>query len=640
MSVGETPVRFRRWRIYAGPRAERTRDWPGRMRGARLSVIETPETPVAVLGPDAWVTSMCVSAASLDDLRGLLDHQAAITMVRKLTVYVENWRIPQSSWSGRLGPIPHLLRHETAMPRANQGRAAVSIELRWSAPLRKLIAAVLPVFASVRPLPRPASADITVQEVAPPWVGAAANVAVVSGELPTSDDIRPHDIVLSADGVALPASDAAELPPAHLYGTVIQAGVSGAAGSVLVDVEHSASIRRYGPFGPRAGQAELVFDDDRWQITGAAGPLVTGRLGQARLTENAIEALAGTGLVTCYKAPCGHPAQEAAVLVKLAMAGVLVHAPDLMAPVADQLADELRTLVMADLPRPGAPEFDWEVHTVRQRRAALRHHATAFGLPRLAGAVFPALASPPPVSVLLVTRRLDHVADALDAIERQTYPDLEIVVCLHGIVPTPALRERLARVTRPVELVTIPPEWRFGFGEAIGHATARARGSLITKFDDDDTYGPEHVWDLVLARLVSGATLVGKSAEFVHLHALDTTVRRDSGRNEVYARVVAGGTMMISRGDLEEIGGWRPVPRSIDRGLIERVARAGGLIYRTHPLGYVYHRRADGHTWDPGLEYFLRESGAQWPGVLRHPEFGTQRPAVAAGARLEPAVAG
>ncbi|GIF52732.1 glycosyltransferase involved in cell wall biosynthesis [Asanoa ferruginea] len=642
MSVEQDPVRIHRWRIYSGPRAERRRLWPVRMFRAPLSVIESPQSPAGPLGANTWVTSMCVSVASLADLRALLDHPAAITMVRKLTVYVENWHIPQSSWSGRLGPIPHLLRHRAVMPSSNHGRAEVSLEVRWSVPLRKLIMAVLPILTSVRPLPRPVSADITVQDVAPPWVGSAVNVAVVAGGLPTNADIRPHDLVLSADGEPLPPvlDDGEEVPSAaQIYGTVIQAGAAGAAGSVMVDVEDSACIRRYGPFGPSAQRAELVFDETTWRIKGTDGNLVTGRLDASRMPEEAIDALSDVGLVHCAKAPCVHPTQEAAVLVRLAAAGVLLHAPDLMPPVAAHLADELRPLIVGDLPHLADGDFEWEVRAVRQRRAALRQHATAFALPRLAGKTFPALVAPPPVSVLLVTRRLEHVAEAMTAIERQTYPDLEIVLCLHGVLPSPEVLDRVAHSPRPVELVTISPEERFGFGEAIGRATARARGSLITKFDDDDTYGPEHVWDLVLARLVSGATLVGKSAEFVHLHALDTTVRRDAGRSEIYARVVAGGTMLISRGDLEEIGGWRPVPRSIDRGLIERVARGGGLIYRTHPLGYVYHRRAGGHTWDPGLEYFLRESGAQWPGVPRHSEFGTL-PANAHPLPADPAPAG
>jgi hypothetical protein len=619
--------RLHRWRVFAGPRAARTRRWPVRMIGARLSVIESPHSPTPPLGAGTRVSELCVGAASLADLRCLLDHPASGTLVRRLTVFVDDWHNPRSSWSGRLGPLPHLLSHRTDLPDADRGRATVWLELRRPAPLRKLITAVLPVFSAVRPLPRAVSADITAQEVAPPWVGATANVAVVSGALPTDAEIRPHDLVLSADGTALPPAGDDGPPPERLYGGVLRAGAAGAGGTVLVDVEHCG---RYGPFGRRAARAELVFAEDTWRIDGPGGPLVRGRLDDHRLPPADVAALAEIGVVRCARAPCVYPAREAAVLVRLAAAGVLVHAPHLPPPVAALLADELRPLVAGELPPPAADDLEWEVRAVRQRRAALRRHATAFALPRLAGETFPALAAPPPVSVLLVTHRLDHVAAAVEAIERQTYPDVEIVLCLHGTHPPAELLSRVARCARPVELITIGPEQRLGFGEAIGRATARARGSLLTKFDDDDSYGPEHVWDLVLARLVSGATLVGKAAEFVHLHALDITVRRESGPAESYAPVVAGGTMLISRGDLEEVGGWRPVPRSVDRGLIERVTRSGGLIYRTHPLGYIYHRRAGGHTWDTGLEYFLRNNGPQWPGVLRHAEFGTlpERPGV------------
>jgi hypothetical protein len=81
--------------------------------------------------------------------------------------------------------------------------------------------------------------------------------------------------------------------------------------------------------------------------------------------------------------------------------------------------------------------------------------------------------------------------------------------------------------------------------------------------------------------------------------------------------MVAGGTMLIAKGDLESVGGWRPVPRSVDLGLIERLRRDGAMIYQTHPLGYIYHRRATGHTWDPGDQYFLDTAFARWPGVPR-----------------------
>jgi hypothetical protein len=101
----------------------------------------------------------------------------------------------------------------------------------------------------------------------------------------------------------------------------------------------------------------------------------------------------------------------------------------------------------------------------------------------------------------------------------------------------------------------------------------------------------------------------------VYLQPIRTTVRR-RGPSENHGEVVAGGTMMIDRSLLREIGGFRPVPRHVDARLLEDVRDAGGGVYRTHGLGYLLRRTTGGHTWDPGLGYFLsrRAVAHQWRG--------------------------
>jgi hypothetical protein len=631
------PQKFLRWRVFAGePGRRHYRRWPVSYLGAGLT--EVPRDGTAVDGPreDVLVTRMMVVADSVDWLRHLMDDPVSLAVVRKVTVVVLDWTGPSRSWCGRLGPLLHVVSHNVRMPGA-EGRVEIGVEMRWSKTLREVLGAILPMLTPTRPMPAPASAGITAQGIFPSWLGSGQNASVVVGELPGNEDIRPHDIVLTATGLPQPPVDP-DLPGEALagsrapeYGTVLAAGPAGAGMGgrpdvVLINPEHADLWGRYGPFGPEAGAAELTFtgaaDGRGWQIVGADGLLLRGgRLDQPRSGAMAGKALADIGLVHCRSMPARHPLEEAALLVQLMAAGVAVHAPDLPPACAAHLSDEVRDLVVSPLPGQHADQFDWEVRTVGQRRAALRQHAVTFALPRLTATTFPGLAQPPSVSAVLVTKRLEHVLDAVAAIEAQTYPNLEIVLCTHGIELPAEMRAALARCSRPMEIMAVPSG--YGFGEAIGAATARSRGTLVTKFDDDDTYGPEHVWDLVLARHYSGATMVGKGAEFVYLQTLDTTVRRSAGDAEAFARVVAGGTMLISQGDLEEVGGWRPVPRSIDRGLIDRVWHAGGLIYRTHPLGYIYQRRSDGHTWDPGLEYFLRDGGTQWSGFPRHHEFGT-----------------
>ncbi|WP_422772973.1 glycosyltransferase [Plantactinospora sp. WMMC1484] len=612
---------------------------------------------------------MAVVARSVSWLRHLLDHPVSLSRVRRITVAVTDWQIPQRGWSGRLGPVPHLLAQRVALPRQDRGRAVVEIELRWSVPLRSVLVAVLPLLTPVRPLPTPGSPEVTAQDVLPGWLGAGPTLAVAAGELPGGIAVRPYDIVFRPDGrTPSVAGDAAGTAyrtrlavdrfgvPDVERGDLCRTGpdehvdrpghavrcAGREEGGVLLDAEYAVPIGRYGPFGPDTPRAELTFssgpDGGSWRIRGPEPLDRSGRLDRPRLTERTWAALAGIGVLDCPSVPGRRPRAEAALLLHLALAGVLVRAPGLPPACAAHLSDEVVELLRAPLPGLAAarpdPDLEWEVRAVRQRRAVLRRHARGFALPRLAAATFPGLGALPSVSVLLVTRRLEHVLDAVRAVAAQTYPELEIVLCLHGVGLPTGLRRRLAGYGRPVEVVEVPAGR--SFGEALAAATARARGTLVTKFDDDDTYGPEHVWDLVLARHHSGATMVGKAAEFVHLGTLEITVRRDAGAPESFAPIVAGGTILIGRGDLAEVGGWRPVPRSVDRGLIDRVRRAGGLVYRTHPLGYVYQRRPAGHTWDPGLEYFLRDGGAQWTGLPRHAEFGTSGPAATGTARRIP----
>src|SRR5690606_7549917 len=114
-------------------------------------------------------------------------------------------------------------------------------------------------------------------------------------------------------------------------------------------------------------------------------------------------------------------------------------------------------------------------------------------------------------------------------------------------------------------------------------------------FDTGHDYGVEHVWDLVLAGIYSGADLIGKPAEFTHVEPLDLTVRQSRGPAERYTDRVADGAVLAARADLQgdRTGrSWFP----LDAALPQRVLRDGGLVYVTH-----------------GLEFLVRRSGTAPP---------------------------
>ena len=333
------------------------------------------------------------------------------------------------------------------------------------------------------------------------------------------------------------------------------------------------------------------------------------------------------------------PADRAGALAALAGMGVAVHLTDPDPEMESLLGAELYGLMAAsdileaDLDRR-------EAVSIAMRRAALRGHS----LPARARQVIAAGLPGPPlladVSILAPTKRPGLVPDVLAAAASQTYPQLELVLALHGDAfgseAVADIKARAADLPLPVRVLTAGAE--LTFGEVLNLASSAAEGTLLTKLDDDDLYSAEHVWDLVLARQYSRAELVAKGAEFVYLPGPDLTLHRFCGKGEAASRLVtvAGGTMLISRRDLEAAGGWRKVPRGVDAALIEDVRRAGGSVYRTHGFGYVLVRHGMGHTWESDDDYFIGQAeavrrgwdpgfagldpGTAFPDALRRPD--------------------
>ncbi len=214
----------------------------------------------------------------------------------------------------------------------------------------------------------------------------------------------------------------------------------------------------------------------------------------------------------------------------------------------------------------------------------------------------------PAVSIVMATRRPEMLEHALAQVAQQRGVErLELVLAPHGFDPGPLSAAQV--VPQPESVV---------FGEVLNAAVAAASGDVVLKMDDDDWYAPDFVADLLRARAYSGADLVGTADEFYYLADRDLTVqRRHPG--EFYTQWVAGGTLMLDRSLLADVGGFAPVAKHVDRHLLDALLAVGATIYRTHGLGYVLRRNSDGHTYDADLDKILDPAQlvATWPGF--HP---------------------
>ncbi len=299
---------------------------------------------------------------------------------------------------------------------------------------------------------------------------------------------------------------------------------------------------------------------------------------------------------------------RASTLAALAATGAVVHLADNDANLHHRLGPKLYSL-MSDDRVVSAEAHEREVFSVAMRRSALRDHSLRARTRQILAST--GLSGPPlpVVSILLATRRPDRLPAAVGAVAAQRYPRIELVLAPHGDAFDRAEIDRLLDgLDHPARVV--PTAGQLPLGAVLNAAAAESSGALLTKFDDDDIYGPEHLWDLVLAHEYSRAPLVGKGAEFVYLTGSDVTLHRFRGGGERYitTQSIAGGALMITRHCFDAVLGWRPIPRSVDQALIEDVVSGGHRAYRTHGMGYVLVRHGEGHTWRADDDYFLAQA--------------------------------
>ncbi len=374
------------------------------------------------------------------------------------------------------------------------------------------------------------------------------------------------------------------------------------------------------------GPAELLpaaGSDRVLVVTTADGPVsIDGRRGVGETQVAALRAVERVHLT--WRGTEG-PVAYARVVAGLALAGVPLSADPAPGWAQALLHPEVLAAVTDGGPQDALAR---EVASIRLRRAAYRHHSGAAwrrAVARERGLQQP---RPPRVTVLVATRRPEMVGFALRQVARQRGsggggapgPDLELVLAAHGHRPDPGVLEAFTRGTGiPATLLEAPADQPFG--AVLDEAAARAGGDVLLKMDDDDWYGPDFVADLLAARAYSGADVVGTAPEFVYVEPLDLTVRRrhttralPPGRRRRHDDGRPGGVR--GRGRLP-----RHLRSYVDAGLLQAVVAAGGSVYCAHGHGYLLRRTAGGHTWDPGLGYFVSRARrpAQWRGFRPSP---------------------
>lgn len=236
----------------------------------------------------------------------------------------------------------------------------------------------------------------------------------------------------------------------------------------------------------------------------------------------------------------------------------------------------------------------------------------------------------PSLSVVLSTARPSDFLQILNQLLKQRIPNFELMIGIHDFTLNSKHKEVIRKLeTRAIDVKIKNFEKHETLGSILSILAGDSSGQYISKMDDDDIYGPEHLQDLVDTLLDKGAEVVGKAMNYIYIEDLDLTSRKvlASGISSVeeWDDWVCGGTILVNREAGESAGWFGEGKSAVDKFLLSGVKSHGGRIFRTYGNGYIYRRSLTPQTYVTHYSKYLNNSIEQRTGIWRSEEFGTDK---------------
>lgn len=217
--------------------------------------------------------------------------------------------------------------------------------------------------------------------------------------------------------------------------------------------------------------------------------------------------------------------------------------------------------------------------------------------------------APPLVSLIVPTKRLDHLPDIVRNVGGQTYPNIELILCLHGVTTDIGQVRHDFEVAgvKNLKVITVDESKTLGF--CLNRCIDIAEGQFLAKMDDDDLYAPHYLSDLMSVFKYADAEIVGKYAYYAYLEESNCLVLRNPHHEHQFTSLVSGATMLW-RKELNEQVTFDEKNRGEDTSFLRKAKANGARIYSADRFNYCCIRRRDvgSHTWHISDDELLMSS--------------------------------
>ncbi|MEW9702175.1 glycosyltransferase family 2 protein [Paenibacillus sp. SI8] len=211
------------------------------------------------------------------------------------------------------------------------------------------------------------------------------------------------------------------------------------------------------------------------------------------------------------------------------------------------------------------------------------------------------------VSIIACTMRSAYMDNLFANYERQDWPNKELIIILNNDqMDIRAWKERAQQYkVNEVRVYQLPQ--RYMLGKCLNWAIARAKGTFIAKFDDDDYYAPAYLRESVNALRAKKAPVVGKHTCYVYFEEKRALMEYRKGREKKHLGRLKGGTLVFRKEVWRKIKFRENQVAGSDSQWLKECRDAGIPIYSVSKNNYVCIRRRDtnSHTQKRSTEAYM-----------------------------------
>lgn len=193
---------------------------------------------------------------------------------------------------------------------------------------------------------------------------------------------------------------------------------------------------------------------------------------------------------------------------------------------------------------------------------------------------------PPGVSIITSTIRQRCMQDILDNYSRQKYSSKELIVILNRNNMNMDEWRGCAEKRGHVKVLRVDESK--GLGECLNYAVENAEFDYISKFDEENYYGPDFTGDLMNAFSYTDADIAGKQTYFVYFKDSNTLALHEAGFENRYVSSMSDSAFIIKKSVIRYMDG----SKSEDAQFWKDCVARGLKLYSADRYNYVCVREA------------------------------------------------